>query len=82
MDDVDVLEHARYRFAADRLPVSKRPVVVVEDRRGGPGLEETLDADSLLFVLGDDATLREAEHLAERLNDRVARVSAVEAGRD
>lgn len=80
MDSVELLEQARFRFVPDRLPVSKRPVVVLSERRPGDGLAETLEAETLILTLAEDATLEEARELARRLNERVERVSAVEEG--
>lgn len=78
MEDVDIVERARPRFVADRLPVSKRPVVVLEKPPGSDGLEETLEAETLILSLSEDATLSEAEKLARTLNERIERISAVE----
>lgn len=74
----EILERAEYRFFADRLPVSKRPVVVVRERKDDDGRDDTLEADTLMLVLDDGTSLRDAEELADRLNDRIDRVTAVE----
>lgn len=67
-------ERGRYRFRADRLPASQRPVVVAEEARGDEGLD-SLDGHLILLSLEEDVPLREAERVAEMLNRTVRNVS-------
>lgn len=80
MLDVTIQERTTVRFEADRLPASKRPIVVVRKRGRGDPLEETLDADTVILTLQEDASLREARELAEHLNEQVERVGAATVG--
>lgn len=70
----DIEERGRYRFRADRLPASQRPVVVAEEARDDAGLE-SLNGDLILLSLGEDVPLRKAEEVADLLNRTVRNVS-------
>lgn len=72
MDDALSGDTTRVRFTADRLPVTKLPLIVVENADGG----DQTGPDTLVLPLRDDVTLREAKRLAGRLNARTARVGA------
>lgn len=71
-------DRARYRFAADMLPVTRRPVVVMQPADGSDGLELTEGA-TIFMSLDDEASMKDARELAERLNDRVQRLGYVSA---
>lgn len=74
-DDVRIRDRARYRFHADRLPVSKQPVVALEEVPDDRGLETLGEDRDLFLTLDRDAPLEHARELAEMLNRRVRRVS-------
>lgn len=67
-------DRGHFRFYADRLPVSKRPIVVMRTHRDSDGLD-CLDSDAIFLTLEADASLHEARTLADRLNDSVDFVS-------
>lgn len=75
MDDPsDIEERGRYRFRADRLPASQRPVIVAEEARDDAGLE-SLNGDLILLSMSEDVPLRKAEEVADLLNRTVRNVS-------
>lgn len=68
---------ARYQFRTDRLPASRRPVVVT-DRDDAGGVELAGDREVLL-ALRDDVSSETARRLAALLNDAVENVSLLSA---
>lgn len=72
-------DRARYRFAGDLLPVSRQAVVVMRPVGDSDGLELTNGA-TVFMSLDEDASLRDAEELAETLNDRVRELGYISAG--
>lgn len=71
-------DRARYRFAADMLPVTRRPIVVMQPAEGSDGLALT-DGATIFMSLDDEASMVDARELAERLNERVRRLGYVSA---
>lgn len=69
-------DQARYRFAGDLLPVSRHAVVVMRSAGDSEGLELANGA-TVFRRLDEDATLTEAEAIAQWLNERVERVGYV-----
>lgn len=64
----------RYRFCSDRLPASRRPVVVTEETPDSAGLQLAGDRQ-ILLTLREDASAGTARHLADLLNEAVENVS-------
>lgn len=77
METLPSRDATRLRFTADRLPVSKRPIVALDPRDGRPALGDT-GSRTLLLELSENSTLRDAADLARRLNEHVEDVSTLE----